>query len=148
MPEYSVSSHSCGVLYPGYINGKHPSRHEGTVNTNVGLGFSKPQMGGLFKRGAGGPIWTAEMGPIWTAERGPIWTAERGPIWWAALWRLLFSFSSSRVDNYIDPSQLFKFLLHFFGHSTRPLNRSNFNTQSCTVLTLPPPPGMFLNVYL
>eukprot|EP00116_Pleurobrachia_bachei_P007278 sb/3467540/ len=32
---YSVSSLSCGVHYPGYINDKHPSRHEGTVNTKV-----------------------------------------------------------------------------------------------------------------
>merc|ERR1719223_1669259 len=35
MPEYSVSSLSCGVHYPGYIDDKHPSRHEGTVNTKV-----------------------------------------------------------------------------------------------------------------
>ena len=34
----------------------------------------------------------------------------------------------SRVDNYIDPSQLFQFLLHLFGASTRPLNWCYFFT--------------------
>ncbi|XP_063691658.1 uncharacterized protein LOC134823987 [Bolinopsis microptera] len=49
MPEYSMSINSCGFVYPGYLQGTHPTRQEGIKNYNICFSTSMTNEGQACK---------------------------------------------------------------------------------------------------